>query len=45
MCSAHSPPLTQELEGDEEGEDEDDADMNPKVSWWGATSPGNGVLL
>jgi hypothetical protein len=24
--------LIQELEGDEEGEDEDDADVNPKVS-------------
>ena len=25
--------LIQELEGDEEGEDDDDADVNPKVSY------------
>lgn len=44
MCAARSPPFTQELEGDEEGEDEDDADINPKVSW-GAAPPVTGVLL
>lgn len=27
--------FVQELEGDEEGEDEDDAEVNPKVSGWG----------
>lgn len=29
--------LIQELEGDEEGEDEDDADVNPKVSYLGTS--------
>jgi len=41
VCSTHSHPFTQELEGDEEGEDEDDADINPKVSRWGAAAPVN----
>lgn len=29
----------QELEGDEEGEDEDDAEINPKVSYLGLPTP------
>lgn len=35
----------QELEGDEEGEDEDDADVNPKVSRRGPPRPGDAALV
>lgn len=45
VCSAHSHPFLQELEGDEEGEDEDDADINPKVSCWGAAVSTDAMLL
>lgn len=37
--------FVQELEGDEEGEDEDDTDVNPKVSGLGLPGPVAGVGL